>query len=474
MPVNITLFERNSTAGGRSTTVNAYDALSLPLELGASIFVKVNTILNDAVKEFNLSTEEFMPDVDVPGPSLGVWDGHRFVIILNDGWSDTAKLLWKYGLAPVRTMRLMRKVVGRFLTMYEEPVFPFEDLTTTAEDLGLLAVTARTGEQYLADNGITGAWGWDVVQASTRVNYASNLNYIHGLEAMVCMAAEGGMSVRGGNWQIFDRMIAASKATANYNAEVKAVKKQEGGGYALHFETAEKESDGHALSQEQRFDSVILAAPYQFADLELPAQITGAPDKIPYVRLHTTLFTSPHLPSPAFFHLKDSDFAPHSILTTLPKDESPGQGKYGVGSPGFFSISLLQPITNPATDAQEFAYKIFSAEPPTSTFLAHLLGFKVPEASRADDIDPQSGVSRKDITWIYRKLWRSYPYEYPRVTFERFELDDDLWYTSGMDSFISAMEANALSGMNVAKLVVERRRRELGLVGQEGRVEEED
>ena len=75
--------------------------------------MKVNSILNDAVKEFNLSTEDFMPDVDVPGASLGVWDGQEFVLELNDGWSDTAKLLWKYGLAPIKTMRLMRKTVGQ-------------------------------------------------------------------------------------------------------------------------------------------------------------------------------------------------------------------------------------------------------------------------------------------------------------------------------------------------------------------------
>jgi prenylcysteine oxidase/farnesylcysteine lyase len=64
-------------------------------------------------------------------------------------------------------------------------------------------------------------------------------------------------------------------------------------------------------------------------------------------------------------------------------------------------------------------------------------------------------ISDKDITWIYRKLWNSYPYEYPRVTFEKIKLGDGLWYTSGMDSFISTMETNALMGRNVARLIVD-------------------
>lgn len=52
-------------------------------------------------------------------------------------------------------------------------------------------------------------------------------------------------------------------------------------------------------------------------------------------------------------------------------------------------------------------------------------------------------------------MWHSYPYEYPRVTFEDSELAKGFYYTSGMDSFISTMETNALMGMNVAQLVVD-------------------
>lgn len=51
-------------------------------------------------------------------------------------------------------------------------------------------------------------------------------------------------------------------------------------------------------------------------------------------------------------------------------------------------------------------------------------------------------------------MWQSYPYEYPRVTFEDPELAPNFYYTSGMESFISTMETNALMGMNVAQLIV--------------------
>ena len=57
-------------------------------------------------------------------------------------------------------------------------------------------------------------------------------------------------------------------------------------------------------------------------------------------------------------------------------------------------------------------------------------------------------------------MWNSYPYLPPRLTFEDIRLDPGnfgggLWYTSGIESFISTMETSSLMGMNVAKLVVD-------------------
>lgn len=442
IPVNITVFERNEYIGGRSTTVNAYNDPNIPVELGASIFVKVNHILNDAVKEFNLSTSDFIPDAEVPGPALGIWNGELFIVTMNSesSWWDTAKLLWKYGTAPIKTMRLMRTVVGKFLEMYKEPVFPFESLTQAAQDVQLLAVTAATGEQYLEENGISGNFGHDVVQASTRVNYAQNLNYIHGLEAMVCMAAEDASSVRGGNWQIFDRMIKAANATIMLETKVTAIEKTDSAGrYSLKL--GDTDATSHPNLHSEVYDDVILAAPLQFSGIDIES-VDAAVDEIPYVELHVTLFTSPHLLSPGFFNVPPGKFAPRVILTTLPEQETPQKGADGVGSPGFFSISLLHPVTNPASEGQEYLYKIFSPLKPSETFLAQLLGLGECE------------ISDRDITWIYHKVWNSYPYEYPRVTFENILLDAGLWYTSGMDSFISTMETNALMGKNVARLMV--------------------
>ncbi|KAI9744976.1 MAG: ATP-dependent RNA helicase dbp4, partial [Chaenotheca gracillima] len=74
------------------------------------------------------------------------------------------------------------------------------------------------------------------------------------------------------------------------------------------------------------------------------------------------------------------------------------------------------------------------------------------ESSESKDLDPDSS-----ITWIHHHEWNSYPYLYPRVTFDDPELTPatgphggGLWYTAGIESFISTMETSSLMGMNVA------------------------
>ncbi|KAF3047537.1 hypothetical protein E8E12_010120 [Didymella heteroderae] len=443
-PTDITVFERNSYVGGRTTTVDAWSDPAVPIELGGSIFVSVNHILVNATRDFNLSvaSQEDSLATRLELPDLGIWDGTQFVLVTReeDGWWDKAKLLWRYGLAPLKTNRLMKSAVGRFLNMYEEPVFPWKNLGETLEAQGLLDITGVTGEQYLKANGISDAFAREVIQASTRVNYASNLAYIHGLETMVCMATNGAMQIDGGNWRIFASMLKSSPAiTTHLNTHVSLVSKQADGTYRLSINDTTS-----------TFDEVILAAPLQFTNLTIDPAPKHTPDAIPYVKLHVTLFASPFRLDPAAFKLAPGEAVPQYVLTTLPPSETPRDGH--PGSPDFYSVSMHYTSLNQhaSPPRQEFIYKVFSVKPITAEILTFLLGHSVSKAD-AEGENPNGTVS-----WVHRKIWYSYPREYPRVTFEETQLDGEggaLWYTSGIESFISTMETSALSGKNVARLI---------------------
>jgi prenylcysteine oxidase / farnesylcysteine lyase len=127
-----------------------------PVELGASIFVEVNRILRDAANEFGLHAQSHESSGDEP-EILGIWNGEKFVFTQKGeaSWFDLAKLFWKYGLAPMRTQRLMRTTVAKFLKLYEPPFFPFRSLSDRALDLDLTPVTAVTGEQFLTANNVS-------------------------------------------------------------------------------------------------------------------------------------------------------------------------------------------------------------------------------------------------------------------------------------------------------------------------------
>jgi prenylcysteine oxidase/farnesylcysteine lyase len=202
----------------------------------------------------------------------------------------------------------------------------------------------------------------------TRVNYASNLANIHGLDTMVATAPEGAMSIVGGNWQIFDRMVKASGARVFRNISVTQIAKDPSLGPRPYYV---KTSNSHDSAEEDLdlplFDDVVIATPYQFSDMKI-LSIDPVIDKIPYVQLHVTIFASPHRLSAAYFKVPPSE-VPTMVLTTLPEGADPNSGPEGAGKAGFFSISTLRTLVNPKTGGQEYLYKVFSPMDVTPSFL---------------------------------------------------------------------------------------------------------
>lgn len=295
----------------------------------------------------------------------------------------------------------------------------------------------------------------DIIQASTRVNYATNLAHIHGLETMVAMAPEGAVQVAGGNWQIFDNMVKRSSATLHLDTTVTSIKAQQNedaGATASKYtiSTQKTGSEDPVETYPKAFDKLVVAGPWQFSGIEAPEDLVQpAIDEIPYVQLHVTLFTSPLKLSPEFFNLPPGTEAPTTVLTTIHPDDKVEPGPGAAGTAGFFSVSTQRAVTNPKTPGEEYVYKVFSPNVLDATFLSRLLGVDIPETITGKASDEKS----EPISWYYPHVFNSYPIEYPRVTFQDPILRDGLYYTSGIESFISTMETSALMGKNVAKLI---------------------
>lgn len=467
IPLNITVYERNSYIGGRSTTVDAFDDPAYPIELGASIFVQVNHNLVNASRDLGLEVRS----ADYARPketdeSIGIWDGEQFVFTLKNtySWWNIARLFWRYGLAPLRTQNLMKSIVGRFLRLYEEPIFPFQSLTEAAVTLGLINATASPGADFLQRNQISDLFARDIIQASTRVNYGQNLPLIHGLESMVCMATDGAVSIDGGNWRIFDGAVQASRADVRVNTTVTEINWNDEGPVHI-LSRLSSDVDATQPVDASEFDDVVIAGPLQYSGISVSPPLQHIPDEIPYVKLHVTLLASPHRISPTFFGLSENDRAPETILTTTPKDFNSGTNPKGVGPAGFWSISTLRTVDRPVVKdgkehrEQQYVYKIFSPERPTADFIARVLDIDYPNGT-GSVVVPQGNTTigdlpKSEISWFHEKVWNPYPLLYPRVTFEETVLAPGVWYTSGIESFISTMETSALMGRNVATLMLQ-------------------
>lgn len=273
----------------------------------------------------------------------------------------------------------------------------------------------------------------------------------------VSFSTEGAVAVAGGNWQIFESLLQNSQASYHLNTSVTGIAFQKGTNkpgsvpkYVISTKQTNSKSKASKLSTS--FDSVIIASPWQFSDIETTNEvIKHRIDTIPYMKLHVTLFTSPFRLQPSFFGLEPGKVAPSNVYTTLGRDEEPHEAGDGVGRTGFYSISTLRTVTNPKTQKKEFLYKIFSAEAVTASFLSDLLGTPIPSSFTSNE----SLSEVEPISWYYPHWFYSYPIESPRVTFQDPILGRGLYYTSGVESFISTMETSALMGMNVARLIAD-------------------
>lgn len=270
---------------------------------------------------------------------------------------------------------------------------------------------------------------------------------------MVSFATEGAVAIDGGNWQIFDKMVQQSGANLLRNVTVEsiALEKRRTSSSRSHAKYIVSTKDNEVAVAS--FDDVIIATPWQFSNISAGVGVMRQHiDAVPYTKLHVTLFTSASKLNGEFFGLASGSKVPSNVYTTLSPNEIARQGSDGVGKAGFYSISTLRTVTNPETQEDEYLYKIFSAEAVTAEFLSQILGIAVP----TEIITPKSEDGTKQpVSWYYPHWFHSYPVELPRVTFQDPVLGEGLYYTSGIESFISTMETSALMGKNVARLIID-------------------
>lgn len=411
--VEVDVYERQDYIGGRSIIVHPYGNSSLPaLELGASIFVEANKNLWRASNEFNFTRKSFR---DSNG-GTGIWDGKEIILSLSDGWWDTVKVLWRYGIfSPRRTQSIVSALVDRYLILYTPGAPKWDNIFDLASSLGWLDLIANSTDGYLSAQGVSKEYTHELIEGATRVNYGQNVVDIHALEGLICMATDRASSIRGGNYQIFEQFLNRSGAKVYLNAQVNSISQKSSSSHIWTVKSTQGAAD---------YKAVILAAPFHSSNITLPPSLSAQIPEQPYVHLHVTLLTTTSpTPDPTYFSLPPSSDVPSMMLTTYEGVRKGGE------EPEFNSLSYLGLVRD-----AEWAVKIFSKERITDEWLKKMFFGKV--------------------GWVYRKEWDAYPKLPPTTSFPPVKLDRGLYYVNAFEPFISTMETETIASRNVVDLLL--------------------
>ncbi|KAL1748875.1 Prenylcysteine lyase-domain-containing protein [Schizophyllum fasciatum] len=406
--VEVDVYEKESHVGGRSTIVYPYNDTTLPaVELGGSIFVEANKNLWRASQEFNLTLRDFNDE----GSTMGVWDGSSILFSAGDGWWDNAKLLWRFGTAPLRAKWITDDIVKKFLRLYAYDHPKWDDIRDLAAQLDVAQLVEDTGEDYYRGKGVSEKFVFEVMEAATRVNYGQNIDALHAFGAAVSIATNGATGIQGGNYQLFEQFLNRSGATTYLNTPVTSISDSES------FWTVRTAGSAKA------YKAVILAAPLQSSGVSINAPNVVEVPEVSYYHLHVTLLstTSPR-PNPEYFKAKTEDI-PSTILTTYEG------ARRNETVPEFNSLSYHGAIRD-----GEWVVKIFSQHEISDEWLNEMFMGKV--------------------GWVHRKEWDAYPKLRPNSPMPPVKLDTNFYYVNAFEPFISTMETETVAARNVVDLLL--------------------
>ncbi|KAF8989771.1 hypothetical protein BGZ52_000488, partial [Haplosporangium bisporale] len=152
--------------------------------------------------------------------------------------------------------RILKKTLDNLLESYTTPD-AFDSIAGFAERFNLHKVAAQFTDSFLSEQGIGKLYSEEIVEVATRVNYGSNLDEIHALGALVTMAADDALQIKGGNFQIFEGMIGKSQANVRLNTKIARVRK-----LVPEYEGADPRFEVITTTgQKEIFDHIVIAAP---------------------------------------------------------------------------------------------------------------------------------------------------------------------------------------------------------------------
>lgn len=413
----IIVFEQSEDPGGRIASLHI-DEVPHPIEAGASIIASSNKLMRHFTDVLNLTIETPSDD-----NGTGLWGGSRFLFqIPANKLAAIFQVVFRYHVSLFRSQRLVTQTLHAYDQLYPKEgagaVWPAE---SSVKDLfkrtGILFNLSQKHFLDVASN-LSPRYLKELAAAIMRCNYGQDPSLMNGASGLVALAGSGESlwHVKGGNVQVVRGLLSRDGVDLKLNTEIKTVTiddEAKRGRYILHSRD----------DQVWRCDAVIMAAPIELTNIDVPSTFRERMDVGRKFQLTVTTFVRGELNNKTF-----GESPPYNIFTTAEvKDVFTALARVWDGGKNSLSI-----------------FKLFSTESLTSEALQRIFA-------------PGAKV-------IAEYPWFAYPKFNAPEKFGDFDVDREengaFIYTSPLESAGSAMEMSAVSGANAAFLV----RKKLGLV----------
>ncbi|XP_030320015.1 prenylcysteine oxidase 1 isoform X2 [Calypte anna] len=381
------------------------------------------------------------------GSLMGIYNGEEFVFEESSWYLvNLLKLLWHYGLNPLRMYMWVEEILDKFMRIYRYQThdYAFSSNERLLHALGgndFTRMLNQTIDEAMQKAGFSHKFINEMVCPAMRVNYGQGVT-INGFVGAVSLAGvESGLwSVKGGNKLVCTGLLYASKAEVIPGTVVSIepkIRPRPTGDPVKLYQVMYNTTSG--LTGDT-YDIVVIAAPlgHKMADITFKNFNPPVPEfPNPY---HQTVTTLVHgRLNASFFGYRDpSAFHLGAIFTTE--------------NPKLFirSLGVVSPVEGAGTErnpsSQLAVWKVFSQEELSKEQLRSLF-------SSYDSIQV--------------KKWLAYPQYSPPERLPPIILHDDIYYLNGVERAASAMEMSAIAAKNAALLAYHRWYGNTHLIDQE-------
>ncbi|NWR05401.1 PCYOX oxidase, partial [Paradoxornis webbianus] len=366
----------------------------------------------------------------------GFYNEEEFVFE-ESSWSflNNPKLLWHYGLNPLRLSMWVEDIMEKFMRIYRYQMhdYAFSSNERLLHALGgndFLQLLNQTIDEAMQKAGFSQKFINEVVCATMRFAYGQGVE-VNGFVGALSMAwiQSGLWSVKGGNKLVCSGLIYSSKAEVIPGTVVSIEPKtrpSRGGDPVTVYEVTYNTSSG--LTGDT-YDIVLIAAPLgrklaniTFRNFDPP--IPEFPN--PFQQIFTTLV--------------------HGRLNT---------SFFGYHDPQAFNLRSIF-----TTDSPKLFINSVNIEPPVGDTGT---GGKLPLHSDVWKVFSKEELSKEQLNLLFSsydsvkvKPWLAYPEYGAPERFPPLVLHEQLYYLNGLERAASAMEMSAIAARNAALLAFHR------------------